>query len=432
MKRTLSIVTWLATGAVATAAAAQPAPAEAPPPADAAAGAPAPAEAPAPESTDAVPVTTAAPVEVDAAPEPELAGPGGVQLHGFVSQGGILSTGNEYLAKSKRGSAEFFEAGLNVTHELDSNFRVGLQIFARDLGAVGNYAPTIDWAYIDYRYRPWLGLRFGRVKAGLGLYNQNYDVDVAHTTILLPQSLYDLQFRDVLNAVNGAMVYGNLELGGAGSLDYMVFGGNVILNIQNINYDVKYAAGAFVSWQTPITGLRVAGHARLAAFTGSQPLPPGAPSPTLEIDFPEWRMFGGSIEYANESITATAEYTTWRSPVDYTPDLAPDSEVLDHRAYLQLQWRATERLSLSVYESIFLPKGKTQGAPEVDSSDPGNHQYDTALSLRYDVTPNWLVKAEAHYIDGNANVDLALNGAASRADLEDKWMVFLAKTTVAF
>ena len=36
-----------------------------------------------------------------------------IAVHGFVSQGALLSTGNDYLAHSKRGSVEFFEAAVN-------------------------------------------------------------------------------------------------------------------------------------------------------------------------------------------------------------------------------------------------------------------------------------------------------------------------------
>src|ERR1700753_3437607 len=81
-----------------------------------------------------------------------------LEVHGFVSQGALLSTGNNYLARSKRGSFEFAEVGLNFTAQLTSRLRLGLQLFTQDLGPLGNYQARADWFYLDYRWRDWLGL----------------------------------------------------------------------------------------------------------------------------------------------------------------------------------------------------------------------------------------------------------------------------------
>src|SRR5687768_171548 len=113
-----------------------------------------------------------------------------VEVHGFVSQGAVLSTGNDYLVRSQRGSVEFFEAGLNLSTEVADRLRVGIQLFARDLGSLGDYSAKVDWAYLDYRWRRWLGLRAGRIKLPFGLYNEFSDIDSARLPILLPQSVY--------------------------------------------------------------------------------------------------------------------------------------------------------------------------------------------------------------------------------------------------
>src|SRR5882724_11010020 len=60
--------------------------------------------------------------------------PFALQIHGFASQGFLVSSYNNYLAKSKRGSFEFTEVGINFTKPLTDNLRLGVQLFARDLG----------------------------------------------------------------------------------------------------------------------------------------------------------------------------------------------------------------------------------------------------------------------------------------------------------
>src|SRR5437899_2517593 len=77
-----------------------------------------------------------------------------VEVHGFVSQGFILSSGSNYLADSSRdGSFEFTEAGMNFTKTLTDKLRVGLQLFARKLGRVGDFSVKLDWFYLDYRFK---------------------------------------------------------------------------------------------------------------------------------------------------------------------------------------------------------------------------------------------------------------------------------------
>src|SRR5688572_6895717 len=76
-----------------------------------------------------------------------------VEIHGFVSQGLLKSTDNNFLAESERGSVEFTEVGINFSRALSDRLRFGMQLFARDLGPIGDYSAKIDWAYFDYRYR---------------------------------------------------------------------------------------------------------------------------------------------------------------------------------------------------------------------------------------------------------------------------------------
>ena len=49
----------------------------------------------------------------------------------------LLSSGNNFLAKSKSGSFEFSEIGLNFTNQLTDRLRFGVQLFAHKLGPSG-------------------------------------------------------------------------------------------------------------------------------------------------------------------------------------------------------------------------------------------------------------------------------------------------------
>ncbi|HEU5076295.1 MAG TPA: hypothetical protein VFU02_19010, partial [Polyangiaceae bacterium] len=190
-----------------------------------------------------------------------------IQVHGFVSQGFIKTTDNDYLAESERGSAEFTEVGLNFTLPLSEDFRVGMQLFARDLGPVGNYAARFDWFYLDYRFRDWLGLRAGRTKLPFGLYNETSDIDAARVPVLLPQSVYPTVNRDYLLAQTGAELYGLVPLGPGGQLEYRLYGGTVFFEPEDTapqigDVTVPYIAGGRLMWLSPLTGLQLGGSAQ--------------------------------------------------------------------------------------------------------------------------------------------------------------------------
>src|SRR6266850_2792982 len=191
---------------------------------------------------------------------------GQLQVHGFISQGFLYTTDNNYLANSSRGSFEFTELGLNFTMQPLDRLTLGLQIFSHDLGPIGDYRATLDWYSVDYHWQDWLGIRAGRVKLPFGLYNDSSDVDSARTAILLPQSIYPAQNRDFLLAQTGVELYGYAGLGRAGGLDYRLYAGTIFLDVRPQpgstftvrDLNVPYVAGGRVLW-LPFEGLRVGG-----------------------------------------------------------------------------------------------------------------------------------------------------------------------------
>src|SRR5260370_42052973 len=70
--------------------------------------------------------------------------PAAVGVPGFVGQGFILTTSNNYLdPHTTHGSFQFSDAGINVTKSLVANLRGGVQLFAPDLTPSGNDNATL-------------------------------------------------------------------------------------------------------------------------------------------------------------------------------------------------------------------------------------------------------------------------------------------------
>lgn len=369
-----------------------------------------------------------------------------VQVHGFVSQGFILSAENEYLAKSKRGSFEFTEAGINFTKQLTQSLRVGLQLFAHDLGPIGSYSPQLDWYYLDYRAWDWLGLRVGRIKMPFGLYNELNDIDVARVPILLPQSIYPVDHREFLFAQTGGEVYGDIRLGAAGALEYRAYGGTLFAEtpvppapgVSVTDFGVPYLYGARLLWSTPLQGLTagVSGQAVrfdadyvldpavLAALQAAMVLPPEQ-EVLLPVEFRVTRWIA-SLTYAAFDWDLTAEYSRWtgefysRAPAVFPP------HTVNERYYVMASYRVNSWFTPGLYYSGYFQDVEDRRGREA-------YQHDVAATTRYDLNAHWILKLEGHFMRGTAALDNPrLNDGVARPELAPTWGVFLVKTTAYF
>ncbi|MBU0680675.1 MAG: hypothetical protein KKD73_04555, partial [Proteobacteria bacterium] len=153
-----------------------------------------------------------------------------VQVHGFLTQGYLDTNGNNFLSDTKEGLWDFREIGANINAQLTDKFRLGGQALYCDFGDSTNGNLRLDWLVAEYHFTDPFGLRLGKIKMPMGLYNMERDSDFLRPLIFLPQSIYDETRRDSWQAHWGGEMYGNLLLGGWGDVDYQLFGGK-------INYD---------------------------------------------------------------------------------------------------------------------------------------------------------------------------------------------------
>ncbi len=411
----------------------------------------APAETPvAPPSEPVAADPAVLPAVPEAAPPVEVLRPRRVQIHGFVSEGGFISTDNNYIGESSRGSLEFFEVGINVSSDIADKLRAGVQLFARDEGVLHDVSPRIDWAFLDYAWRPSLGLRAGVIKMPFGLYNEYVDIDAARVPILLPQSLYSFRTRDVLLSHRGFSLYGTREVGSAGELDYQVWLGSLTipsnaLTIQGgflERVDTKYVTGAQLFWHPPIEGLRVGAtfvrasidfHLAFEESTRAQLVmlglvPPDYDGKVVISQRPD-TLVVGSTEYTRGDWLFAAEYNRTRTRQRTSlPALIPTYEQTSERFYGMATYQVSPKVAAGAYYSVsYLDVDDRKGHDPKYAERFYAWQRDLAATLRLDVNEHWLWKLEAHFIDGTADLDVALNANPTRY-----WGLFLARTTVTF
>jgi hypothetical protein len=386
--------------------------------------------------------------------------------------------------------------GVNVNFQAFDDLRLGVQLLSRDLGREGNNQIFVDWAFADYHWQDWLGARAGKIKMPLGLYNEYRDLDLARTSIFLPQGSYVESWRESFTALTGIGLYGSIDARVLGEFNYQVQAGVMNINKDSgLNWTIEDELNADLtkydmdptyifstSWNTPLDGLKIMTSLfNTKKIEGKGNIPDVAvwrnrsieaaqgvavfananyglslPMPTtydeaqavftatgIDLDLINAPMiqrisdvnatwFSGEYTWqdlvvAYETFRMKARLTTL-SP-GWGEDLDPGMEVLSDfdntlgGYYLSLGYQITEQLAAAGYHSEFY-------------TDVNDYNYvpgrliDTALSLRYDVTSNWIFKAELHKMDGTAVMYDADQNDPTR--MEKNWYLFAGKITYNF
>ena len=368
-----------------------------------------------------------------------------VQVGGFFSQGYLYSSNNNYPTADKGGTWDFRELGANVSSTFGSHLRVGAQLFAQRLGALGEDKVKLDWAVADYNFSSLVGVRVGRVKYPKGLYGEALDLDVVRPFVFLPGSVYSPILRDFSASFDGAMIYGSVNVG-SGSIDYKVFHGDIpmhrdqgVAEFYN-NAGVYSAAGASklamdhvqgaqVMWNTPVSGLKTG--VSYSAFTNLTSDGPFIAAPTLNahsnIDQFSWTTF--SAEFNRGDWTFASEWQRTGGDLSIKTPVAPAS--LSRTGWDGWYVSAARRINARFEIGSYLGNLKNRYASST-SAKAQRRQNDYALSIRVDLSEHVLFKIEGHYIDGTYqtfNTRRIPNPAATR---KNNTTLFTAKTTLSF
>lgn len=347
-----------------------------------------------------------------------------IQVHGFFSQGYVYTVGNNWLTMTTNdeGSAGFTDMALNMSTAVTDRFRMGAQVYDRNLGQLGQYHPSLDWAVADYRFKTWFGIRGGKVKTTLGLFNDSQDLDFVQVFALLPQSVYPIDIRESTLAHEGGDLYGNIALKrGLGDLSYTAYAGYLSDSLHGgyaylaTEYRLYLSSsgglqyGGDLRWQTPLKGLLI-GASRVnqdfnnkgKAFNPIDPTAGLVPYSSISKGDGITQFYG---EYGVGKLRIDSEYR------HFVDDQILNSGALtsssDVRAwYIAGAYRVTKRLALGSYYSRYTIRNVSAGAEspylpsQTDINLPANHVYDKVISARVDLKKFWNVKIEGHFMNG--------------------------------
>lgn len=350
--------------------------------------------------------------------QPMAANPIDWQMHGFASQGYLITEGNNLFGNSRHnGSLDFTEVGVNLSLRPWNRLLVSAQGLFRQAGASDEGGVRLDYAQLDY-YVPLgqtgtLGVRLGRVKNPFALYNATRDVVWTRPGVLLPQSVYfdALALRQAMLSSDGGLLYGRYTYG------------DHALSAEFLVADPLDDTGGAVEFLTGIPGVRgrlggrpmLIGRASYEWLEGRLRLmfsivdldrdfrssSPGVASGNLKTQYPL-----ASLQYNAEKWILAAEYgrvITERQ--GFTPGgvkLTNTSESF----YLQGEYRLNPKWSLLArYDVFFANVDDRTGRDTAKLTGLPRHRFfarDLTVGARWELARNWLVLGEYHFVDGTA------------------------------
>ena len=382
-----------------------------------------------------------------------------VNIHGFISQGFLQTDTNNYIADAEDGTFQFNEIGLNfITSPMDK-LLIGVQFFARDFGDLDNDNIILDWAFADYRFFDWFGLRAEKIKNPSGFYSDVRDVDMLRTFITLPNSVYDENLRETAMDIQGAGLYGDINTENYGSLSYQILTGTNNLpkdggtsryissgrfDVSDIEMDTTWSFAGIYADPTGHVRLGVSGYFSDINLNGTSTdklMVQGPPLAGYPSDFniADIEYLVASFEFIWESLIFSCEYVIMNSkstitlnglPAPFQAALNGNSVSYDARRlgyYGSLSYRINDHFELGYYYSEM--HNDRDGSNELIHDYMAWHK-ESAFALRVDLNRHWIVKLETHYIDGGTKLPKVLNPIEH--DIDQYWWMYMAKVSYTF
>lgn len=332
------------------------------------------------------------------------------QWNAFISQSAIYTSDNDLFSRSDdRVSLDLWEAGILFTKGLADQLDFSAQLLGRKVSEYSDEDIRIDYAFLNYQLaqsqNSTFGIRVGRIRSSYGLYNETRDIPHTRTGILMPQSVYFDKTRNTFFSADGAEFYGFHDIGD-NRLAYQVFLGRPFADeeeAQESQLPVSDLTGqhgllAKISYGADFDGFKV-------AFTYFHP--------QYEFDI-EPGLIDSDEEFYTESMLTSLEYNqfNWSLTAEY---LRLKFKVLG----VEVNEKPVSQLFFKpLYGEAFYLQGlyrfnsHWETYVRYDQSEDrywatynsGSFFRDSNIGLTFRPNAHWLIRTEAHYIEGSSNL----------------------------
>ena len=274
------------------------------------------------------------------------------------------------------------------------------------------------------------GVRIGRTKNALGLYNETRDVAFTRPGIVVPEVIYYDKVRNLVLSADGIMFYHDIFTDN-GNFSYTAGGGETLVdkNVE-IAYLFEDRLGELepdgVTWLFSgfFTTLDEQFKLGISGALSSMNYTPGTGDFLADgsVDFKYWIA---SFQYNQEKWSVSAEFM--REPVRWNGFglFFPDNELTAEAYYLQAAFQIKPKVELMFrLEEGFSDKNDRTGEKAAALSGgflPAHSLYSKILTtgLRWDISPSIMVRAELQFHEGT----FILSGRENenRANLVKDW-----------
>ena len=369
---------------------------------------------------------------------------GDVQVHGFASLTLVNTTNNNFFGHSDdRISNDFSEVGLNASWRATPDLQFAAELLSRRAGGTDDGGVRLDYGLVDWSALSSEegrgGVRVGRIKTAYGLYNKTRDVPFTRPSIILPQSIYFERTRNLTVSADGGEIY--FERYGEGGILSASFAYGqpqtdtdaAKVALVGLNRPGSLDSGLAPDFQLLYEG---AGGMYRLAFTATHldlHYKPGFGDLLRSGRF-ELTPLIFSAQYNAESWSLTTEYALRRSSVsNFGPFFYNGSA--DGRSYyvqgtyrLAAQWEALLR-----YDAYYADWGDRDGQRFAAATrQPAFSRFakDWTAGLRFDMTPQFMLRLEAHRVDGTGF--LAVQDNRNSQSLRRYWDNYMLQASFRF
>lgn len=373
-----------------------------------------------------------------------------IKMHGFLTQNAFYTSANNFYGESEdQVSTGLTEIGLNLSYQALDNLNFSFQGLYRRAGKVDSGSLNLDYGFADitlknYQHGQW-GLRLGRVKNPLGLYNETRDVAFTTPSIILPQGIYYDRSRSLLLSLDGGQFYA----------DHQINNGNLSLKLnygkaRNDNDELMYTIIPYPEPNAPKGKLSpdsskpfLVGQINYSVNEGeylfalsyadvSLNYKPGL-NDIFSAGDARVSLYILSAQYNGEKFSFTGEFLQQNNEFNnfglYYPDNSPTAESW----YLQTAYRIKHNWQVYLrYDEYYLDTEDKYGDRYAIIGQPKDMGFsqNIAMGLRWDINPSIMVRGEYHHVKGTAWLTTADN--PDRSMTSKYWDIFALQVSFRF
>ena len=318
-----------------------------------------------------------------------------VEVRGFSGWAYGRTNDNTYLGGDPRGNYQRGSLAINLAAHPAPNLSIISQAFFKQTEE--GTESELDYAFAEWRASDALRVRMGKIKQPFGIYTEVFDVGTLRPFLSLPQSVYGpLGF--VAEGFEGVGVRGERPLGTRWNLSYDAYAGGI--RVADEKHTLRYLTGEPIELAaeegeetltellgsrlvvlTPVQGLKLGA----SAYTGREAMDSEHAEATAESV--RHTVVGAHAEFLSNRVWVRSEY------VHHTEgSTTTGGSYLETAYFLTRRWQASARVD----------KGAAHlGDRDVSAAPSLLKHRDVAVGANLWVTPEFVLKASIHSVEGN-------------------------------